>query len=234
MSNDTPRARFNDRAHAGYELAMDLRRFLGGQQPVVLAIPPEGVPVAASVAVTLSAPLDVVISRRILPPGASEDVAEALGAVTPDRTLVVNRPLVSSLGLSDEELEQLAVPALAEAQRMQARYRGSRPFPDLRGRVALLVGDGLTSGYTMMAAVVAVRKLEPARVMVAVPVGAIEAIERVGAAVDDLLSLEIHTDSNFTVESHYAHYVPITDEDVAWTLEQFWQDRPPTEYGETF
>ena len=231
MSNHRPKARFNDRTHAGHELALDLRRFLGGQETIVLGIPLEGVPVAASVAVALQAPLDVVISQRISSPG---DVRETLGAITPDRTLVINRPLVSALGLSDAELEQIAVPAWAEAQRLMAKYRGGRPFPDLRGKTAVLVGDGLTSGYTMMAAVVAVRKLEPSRVMVAVPVGAIEAIERVGAAVDDLLSLEIHTDANFTVESHYTTYAPMTEKDVAWTLEQFWQERPPLGYSETF
>jgi predicted phosphoribosyltransferase len=231
MDSNTGKARFNDRAHAGYELALDLRRFLGGQTPVVLAIPPEGVPVAASVAAGLAAPLDVVISQRIPAPGKP---VETLGAVTPDRTLVINRPLVSKLNLSDEEIEQLAVPAWAEAQKMLARYRSGRPYPDLRGRTVVLVGDGLTSGYTMMAAVVATRKLEPAKIMVAVPVGAIEAIERVGSAVDDLLSLEIRTDPDFSVESHYSRYVPFTDEEVVWTLEQFWQERPPSGYSETF
>jgi len=231
--NSTPHkpARFNDRAHAGYELALDLRRFLGDQRPVVLAIPPEGVPVAASVAAGLAASLDVLVSRRIPAPNSPE---ETLGAITTDRTLVLNKPLVSQLGLSDEEIEQLALPAWAEAQKALARYRGGRPFPDLRGRTAVLVGDGLTSGYTMMAAVVSVRKMEPARVMVAVPIGAIEAIERVGVAVDDLVSLEIHTDENFTVESHYARYTPFTDDEVLWTLEQFWQERPPAGYSETF
>jgi putative phosphoribosyl transferase len=231
MNSNPGKARFNDRAHAGYELALDLRRFLGGQTPVVLAIPPEGVPVAASVSAALAAPLDVVISQRIPAPG---DTNETLGAVTPDRTLVINRPLVSRLNLSDEEIEQFAVPAWAEAQKMLGRYRGGRPYPDLRGRTAVLVGDGLTSGYTMMAAVVATRKLEPAKIMVAVPVGAIEAIERVGSAVDDLLSLEIRTDPDFSVESHYSRYVPFTDEEVMWTLEQFWMERPPSGYSETF
>ncbi|HKP52437.1 MAG TPA: phosphoribosyltransferase family protein [Chloroflexia bacterium] len=231
MESNTGKARFNDREHAGYELALDLKRFLGGQTPVVLAIPPEGVPVAASVAAGLVAPLDVVVSQRIPSPVKS---VETLGAVTPDRTLVINRPLVSRLNLSDDEIEHLAVPAWAEAQKMLGRYRSGRPYPDLRGRTAVLVGDGLTSGYTMMAAVVATRKLEPAKIMVAVPVGAIEAIERVGAAVDDLLSLEIKTDPDFSVESHYVRYVPFTDEEVVWTLEQFWRERPPLGNSETF
>jgi putative phosphoribosyl transferase len=225
------RARFNDRTHAGYELALDLRRFVQGQDPIVLAIPPDGIHVAASVALELDTPLDVVISRRIVAPGHEE---ETLGAITPDRTLVLNKPLVSKLGLSDEEVEQLTIPEWAEAQRAMQRYRRGRPASDLQGRCAVIVDDGLTTGYTMIAAVVAARNLEPARVVVAVPVASIEAIERVRGYVDDLLSLEISVQYPYSVEGHYARYEPLGDRDVIWTLDHFWSERPPQGFSETF
>lgn len=224
-------ARFNDRSHAGHELAQDLRRFVEGQNPVVLALPPDGIPVAASIAAPLDAPLDVIIARRIAAPTTLD---ETLGAVTPDRTLVLNKPLVSRLGLSAQQVEQLSIPEWAEAQRTMQAYRRGRPYPDLQGRTAIIVGDGLTSGYTMMAAVIAARKLEPGRVVVAVPVGSLEAIERLQSHVDDLLSLEISGEEPFSVGSYYRNYPALNDKDVIWTLDHFWSEHPPEGYTETF
>jgi putative phosphoribosyl transferase len=226
-----PRVRFRDRTQAGQELAADLRRFLGDQDSVVLAIPPDGVPAAATVASEIDAPLDLIISCRIVAPERPDDT---LGAVTPDRSLVINRPLVSSLGLSDAQVEQLSIPVWAEAQRTMQLYRRGRPYPALQGRTAVIVDDGLTTGYTMMAAVVSARKLEPARVVVAVPVASIEGIEHVRTHVDDLISLEISYDASFTVAGYYTTYRPLTDQDVIFTLDQFWADRPPHGYAETF
>jgi putative phosphoribosyl transferase len=229
--NGPTRARYHDRVHAGFELAGDLRRFLVGQDSVVIAIPRGGVPVAATIAVELRSPLDLIVTRRIEAPDQPD---QTLGAITPDRTLVINKTLVSSMGLSDEEIEELSIPVWAEVQRTQQLYRAGRPEPDLRGRTAVIVDDRLTTGYTMMAAVVSVRKLEPARVVVAVPVGYLEGIERVRGYVDELLSLEIATDPNFLPSSYYANLTPLTDREVIWTLEHFWAERPPDGFSETF
>src|SRR5688572_25361401 len=106
VNPDRSFARFRDRTHAGYELAADLRNFLQGEEAIVLAIPPDGVPVAAAVATELDASFDLITSRRIMPPGEKE---ETLGAVTPDRTLVINRTLVDRLGLSNSEVEKLSI-----------------------------------------------------------------------------------------------------------------------------
>ena len=232
MANrDKPRARFRDRMHAGQELAADLQRFVHGQEPVVLAIPPDGVPVAATICMELGAPLDVIASRWIVAPGFEGD---ALGAVTPDRTLVINRPLVSRLGFSDEEVEQLSIPVWAEVQKSQQVYRGGRPYPDLRDRTVVIVGDGLTSGHTMMAAVMSVRKLEPARVIVAVPVASIEAVDRIRQHVDTLLFLEIGEDAPFSVGEYYSTYHPLSDQEVTWILERMWSEHPLEGYNETF
>lgn len=224
-------ARFKDRLHAGAELAEELARHIWGQEPVVLAIPPDGVPIAASVAVRLDVPLDLMASQRIVAPGRA---GETLGAVTPDRTLVINRPLVDRLGLLDADVEELSIPAWAESQRTLARYRGNRGQTDLVGRPVVLVDDGITTGYTMMAAVVSARKLGVGRVMVAVPVASLEAIERVSAAVDDMLALEISVESDFSVAKYYETYVTLTDKEVNWTLDNLWREKPPKGYSETF
>jgi putative phosphoribosyl transferase len=183
------------------------------------------------VAVALAAPLDLMASQRIVAPGQEN---ETLGAVTPDRTLIVNRALVDRLGLSEDTVEVLSIPAWSEAQRSLSKYRGNRAQIELRGRTVVLVDDGITTGYTMMAAVISTRKLEPARIMVAVPVAALEAIERVSAAVDDLLALEISVETDFSVERFYQTYETLADRDVIWTLENLWRERPPAGYSETF
>lgn len=231
MNDVEPSARFNDRAHAGYELAADLSRFLYGQNPMVLAVPPDGLPAASAIAEAMNAPLDLIVSRRIVAPGHAE---ETVGAVTPDRTLVVNKALMDRLGWGDAEVEQLSIPVWAEAQRAMQHYRRGRPYPDLKGRTALIVDDGLTTGYTVIAAVISARKLEPARVVVAVPVASLEALERVRGYVDELFSLEISAKVPFAVERYYKRYAPMSDQEVIWTLQHFWEERPPEGYTETF
>lgn len=223
--------RYNDPTHAGHELALDLRRFLGGQMAFVLAVPPDGVPVAAAIARELNAPLDLAVSRRML---AAQRPEETLGAVTPDRTLVVNKPLVEQLGLSDEDMEQLSIPEWAEAQRAMQKYRRGRPYPVLHGYTAIIVDDGLTTGYTMLGAVVSARKMEPDRVVVAVPVSSVDAIERVREYVDDLLALKISTDETFSVEKYYRHYSHPSEQEVIWTLDDLWRDKSGKGFSETF
>ncbi len=227
----SPGERYNDPTHAGHELALDLRRFLGGQTAFVLAVPPDGVPVAASIARELNAPLDLAVSRRML---AERYPGETLGAVTPDRTLVVNKPLVARLGLSDDEVEQLSIPHWAEAQRAMQKYRRGRPYPMLQGYTAIIVDDGLTTGYTMLGAIVSARKMEPDRVVVAVPVSSLDAIERVREYVDELLALKISADEHFAVEKYYRHYSHPSEQEVIWTLDDFWREKSSKGFSETF
>jgi predicted phosphoribosyltransferase len=223
--------RYNDRMHAGYELAVDLRRFVAGGNPIILGIPRGGVPVSAATAEDLGAPLDILVPRRIEAPGRPE---LTLGAITPDRTLVVHRTLVESMGITDAQLEQLSLPVWAEVQRTQQLYRGGRPLPDLRGRLIVLVDDRLTTGYTMMAAVVSARKFEPERVMVAVPVASLEGMERISDFADEVLALEIAPDISFPAQQYYASWTTLSDREVQWTLERAWTERPPTGWTETF
>ena len=231
IENKNGRARYSDRLHAGSELAVELRSSISDQDPIVLAIPRGGVPVAASIANDFRCELDLVIPRRIEAPNRPD---VTLGAVTADRTLVLNRGLVSELGLSDEQVEELSIPVWAEVERTQQAYRRGRPYPDLRGRVAVIVDDRLLSGYTMIAAVMSVRKLEPSRIVVAVPVAYLEGIERVRGYVDELVSLEISTTAAHIGARFYANLTPVTDKEVIWTLDRFWAERPPTGYSETF
>lgn len=229
MSNK--QKRFLDRTQAGHELAQDLQRFLQGRQPFVLAVPPDGVPVAASIAFELDAPFDIVVSRRMLAAGNPD---QTLGAITSDRTLVVNRPLVSQLGLSDEQVDQFSIPEWAEAQRAMQRYRRGRPYPHLGGYTAVIVDDGVTTGYTAMGAIISARKMEPDAIILAVPVASLAAIERLRDYVDSLLALEISAEDDFSVAQYYAQYPAMAEQEVVWTLDHLWRDRAAGGYTETF
>lgn len=235
LMDDVSPAQFDDRPGAGRLLASALRRFLHDQDPVLLAIPTGGVPVAASIARELALPLDLIVSRRIIAPdGLGISGEDSLGAITPDRALVVNSQLVACVGLTIQQVEQLSIPVWAEAQRRLQLYRRGRPYPDLRGKTAVIIDDGLTTGYTMMAAVISARKLEPERVIVAVPVAAVESLERLSSYVDELLALTISSADPFAVSSYYRYYPPLGDEDVIWTMDPFWNQHPPQGYSETF
>jgi predicted phosphoribosyltransferase len=223
--------RFHDRTQAGYELAQDLERFIHGKQPFVLAIPPHGVPVAASIAIELNAPFDIVVSRRMLANGNPD---ATLGAITPDRTLVVNRPLVSQLGLTDEQVDQLSIPEWAEAQRAQQRFRRGRPYPNLGGYTVVIVDDGLTTGYTAMGAIISARKMEPEAIVLAVPVSSLAAMERLRDFVDSIFALEISSEDDFSVAQYYAQYPELTDQEIIWTLDHLWRDPTSSGYTETF
>jgi putative phosphoribosyl transferase len=225
------RKRFPDRIHAGYELAQELTRFLGGQKPFILAVPPDGVLVASAIATELNVPLDITVSRRMVAPGFPD---ETLGAITPDRTLVVNKPLVSRLGLSNQQVEELSTPEWVEAQRVMQRYRRGRPYPNLEGYTAVIVDDGLTTGYTVMGAIISVRKLEPSSIIVAVPVSSLTAMELLRDYVDSLMALEITSADDYSVAQYYTDYPEMTEQEVIWTLDHQWSDKVPGGYTETF
>src|SRR5262249_30835346 len=160
---------YYDRIDAGRQLAAALRHHADDPNVIVLALPRGGVPVGYEVAHELGAPLDVFLVRKLGVPGREE---LAMGAIASGGVRGVNRENVREVGLTDDDLNEAAAHAWEELRRREEAYRDGRPAPDLRGRTVILVDDGLATGSTMRAAVAAVRRLGPARVVVAVPVGA--------------------------------------------------------------
>jgi putative phosphoribosyl transferase len=155
---------FKDRHDAGRQLAE--RLLLYRCNAVVLAIPRGGVPVGYEVSRGLDVPLDIIVPRKLPIPS---DPEAGFGAVAPDGTVVLNEALMWYLGLSTEEIERIIGEVLGEVRRRIREYRGDRPLPRLSGKNVIVVDDGLASGYTMIAAVRALRKERPRRVIVAVP-----------------------------------------------------------------
>jgi predicted phosphoribosyltransferase len=176
--------RFRDRTDAGRQLAERLAHYAGRPDVIVLGLPRGGVPVAAEVAKALGAPLDVFLVRKLGVPGQEE---LAMGAIAEGGVAVLNEDLIASLQIPRAAVEQAEAREGAELQRRQRLYRASRPAFDLGGRTVILIDDGLATGSTMEAAILALRRLGPARVVVAAPVGARESCDRLGRLADEIL-----------------------------------------------
>src|SRR5438094_3251828 len=176
--------RFADRAEAGRVLAEKLKPLAGNPNVVVLALPRGGVPVAAELARALGAPLDVFVVRKLGVPGHEE---LAMGAIATGGVLVLDDRLVHGLGVSDDQIDRTIARELQELERREAAYRAGRGPPDLEGKTVILVDDGLATGATMQAAALAVRKYNPARVVVAVPVASAETCDEFRANVDEIV-----------------------------------------------
>jgi putative phosphoribosyl transferase len=175
-------ARFRDRVEAGRLLAEHLRAYEGRDDAIVLALPRGGVPVAYEVAKALGLPLGVFVVRKLGVPGHEE---LAMGAIASGGVLLLDEGLVRALGLGREELEQAVASEVRELQRREEAYTGGREPPELEGKTVILVDDGLATGSTMRAAAEAVRRLNPARIVVAVPVASPETCEEFRDVVDE-------------------------------------------------
>ena len=206
--------RFTDRIDAGRQLAARLTEYAGRPDVVVLALPRGGVPVAYEVSAALAAPLDVFLVRKLGVPGHSE---LAMGAIAAGGVTVLSEGLIRDLGISREEVAHVAAREGLELERRDRLFRGDRPPVVVRDRTVLLVDDGLATGSTMEAAIAALRKQAPARVVVAVPVGARETCDRIGRMADRIVCLEMPEPFQ-AVGLWYEHFEQTSDEDVTRLL----------------
>jgi putative phosphoribosyl transferase len=175
---------FKDRKEAGVALAARLADYNNRGDVVVLALPRGGVPVADEVARRLRAPLDVFLVRKLGLPGHPE---LAMGAIATGGVRVLNEDVVRWYGVPSAVIDQVAASEQAELERRERTYREGRSLLPLEGRTVLLIDDGLATGSTMKAAVRAVRAHKPARIVVAVPVGAPETCEEFADVADEIV-----------------------------------------------
>ncbi|MER3438931.1 MAG: phosphoribosyl transferase [Chloroflexota bacterium] len=208
--------RYRDRADAGKQLATALATRKNGDL-LVLAIPRGGVPVAAEVARSLGAELDIIVARKL---GAPFEPELALGAVTADGTLFLNHDVIKDLGITDELLNAIIAREREEARHREEQLRGSRPPASVAGRTVILVDDGLATGATMRAAAQSVRKRQPRKLIVAVPVGSRDACEALRQDADDVVCL-MTPDPFWAVGLYYADFSPVSDEEVSTILASF-------------
>jgi len=178
---------FRDRQEAGQKLAIELAK-LGLQDPVVLALPRGGVPVAAEVAKALKAPLDLLIVCKVGAPGNPElAVAAIVDGDPPD--VVLNREIVEAYGLGDEALRVLIAKEHPELERRRAAYRGGRAPLSINGKTVIIVDDGAATGTTMKVAIRALKRRSPRKVVVAIPVAPTETAAELAQEADLILCL---------------------------------------------
>lgn len=206
---------FKDRAAAGRRLAVSLQEFRN-ENPIVLALPRGGVPVGYEVARALNAPLDVLIARKLGAPGQPE---LGIGAIAPGGVRVLNEEAIDMLGIREAEIEAIAAEEERELARRLRRFRGDRPPPALRERTVILVDDGLATGVTAKAAIRAIRKEEPRRIIFAVPVCASDTARSLSEEVDALVCLEAPP-SFGAVGLWYQNFEQTSDEEVLEWLER--------------
>ncbi|MFZ3063163.1 MAG: phosphoribosyltransferase family protein [Actinomycetota bacterium] len=188
------------------------------KEGIVLAVPRGGVPVGYEVAKSLGFPLDILPVRKVAIPWNPE---AGFAAVAPGDILILNEDLTPSLGLTDRQIKTLADETLAEVGRRVEVYREGRPAPDLRGKMVILVDDGLASGITMLAGVSMVKKESPEKVVVASPVASGTAVAKIKPEVDRLVVLYTHPPGlSFAVASFYDEWYDLTDEEVKDFLKQ--------------
>ena len=176
--------RYANRADAGRALAASLEKYAGRPDVVVLGLPRGGVPVAWQVADALEAPLDVFLVRKLGFPGSEEF---AMGAIASGGVRVLNEPVVERYGVPEAVVESIARREEHELVRRERSYRGDLPPLDVRGKTAIIVDDGLATGFSMRAAVKALRSLGPRRIVVAVPVGPRETVEDLRLLADEVV-----------------------------------------------
>jgi putative phosphoribosyl transferase len=207
--------RFRDRSDAGRQLAGRLEEYGDNAGTIVLALPRGGVPVGAEIARELGAPLDVFVVRKLGVPGHEE---LAMGALATGGARVLNREVVARIGISPEQLERVTAREREEVVRRERLYRGDQPAPDLRGRIVIVVDDGLATGATMRAAVAALRQQDPERIVVAVPTGSADTCDDLRAHADDVVCL-VSPDPFLAVGFWYDDFGQVSDDEVRSLLE---------------
>jgi predicted phosphoribosyltransferase len=207
---------FANRREAGAELSARLKRYTGRDDVVVLALPRGGVPVAFEVAEALDAELDIFLVRKLGMPGHRE---YAIGAIASGGVRVLSEDVVRAYRVPEAAIEAVAREEQAELERRERAYRQGAPLTNLRGRIVILVDDGLATGSTMRAAVQAVRQHQPARVIVAVPVGAPETCDAFADITDETVCAR--TPEPFrAVGLWYRDFSETTDDEVRSLLRQ--------------
>lgn len=211
--------RYHDRRSAGRALAAHVRAY-AGENPVVVALPRGGVPVAFEVARALGAPLDVLAVRKLGAPGNPE---LAVGAIAEGGTTVIDQRFARRTGMTPALLDETIARESRELERRVACYRAGRPAPQVRGRTVIVVDDGVATGLTDLAAVRALRRAGAARIVVAVPVGAADSLAVLAGEADEVVCPLVPADL-YGVGRWYEDFASTEDDEVLALLATDYRD----------
>ncbi len=201
---------FRDRVHAGELLASKLKPYVG-KDSIVLAIPSGGVPIGSTIAKELGLQMDLIIVRKLPIPYNTE---AGFGSMSWNGEVKLNEKLVEQLQLSDPEIDSIIRDVKSELDKRMEIFRGNIPFPELKGKTAIIVDDGLASGYTLLAAISSVKRLSPARIIVAVPTASKNAVDLLALYVDEIFCLNIRETKIFAVADAYQEWHDLTQHEV--------------------
>lgn len=207
---------FANRTVAGRELAKRLAAYANRDDVIVLAIPRGGLQVALEVALQLKAPLDVFVLRKLGVPGQEE---LAFGAIASGGVRVLDPEVVGGVGLSDQQIESVTAQERQELERRESAYRAGMPPLNVKGRIVILVDDGIATGSSMRAAIAALRKMNPSSIVVAIPVAPATTCARMKAEVDNIVCVHMPR-SFFAVGQFYEDFAQVTDEQVKSLLRE--------------
>lgn len=205
---------FHNRRDAGKLLAECFADLRAREDVIVLALPRGGVPVAAEIAHAINAPLDALLVRKI---GVPHQPELAIGAIATGDELLLDHDLIAHMEVSADQVEAAIAREGQVLREREEKYRGDRPLPDLRGKVALIVDDGLATGTTMAVAIRAVKRRQPAQVMVGVPVGSPDRLAAIGRLVDRIECV-LAPAGLMAVGQFYDDFRPTTDAEVIAAL----------------
>jgi predicted phosphoribosyltransferase len=208
---------FDDRRHAGRLLAKKLSNYSDRKDVLILAIPAGGVPVAFEVAKELKIPMDLAVTRKLHLPSNRE---AGFGAVTWDGYVLLNEKLVNLTGITREEIDRVVADEKEAIEGRLRRFRGGRPFPEVRDKTIVVIDDGLATGFSMLATVKSLRAKGAKKVVVAVPTAPADAINLLKPHADEIVCLNVRSGPFFAVSDAYKVWYDLTDEDVTDVLTQ--------------
>jgi putative phosphoribosyl transferase len=202
--------RFRDRAQAGRLLASRLTKYADREDVTLLGVPRGGIPVAFEVAQALHVPLDIFPLRKLGVPGQEE---LAFGAIASGGVRVLDAEVIGLVGISPQEIERVTERERKELERRERLYRDGRPAAEVRGRTVVLVDDGIATGSSILAAITALRQIQPARVVIAAPVAPAHTCERLRREVDEVVCVDT-PESFHAIGQFYEDFSQATDAKV--------------------
>lgn len=207
---------FKDRKQAGEYLAQALTEYKDNKKVIVLCIPRGGIELGAPVAHELNAPLDLFVTRKI---GAPDNEEFAIGSLAETGEIMLNDRLIAASGYLEDDIQEIIDEELKEAEHRVKKYRGHK-LPSLKGKIVLLVDDGLATGFTMLSAAKAIKKQKPEKLVVAIPVAPPDSINKVKKIADEVVCLNVSS-LFFAVGQFYENFPQTTDEEVTELMKEF-------------